>query len=151
MDKTPYAEDFLINQLDMIIKNIKKPEYKQEVLSLLNNREWFDIFKIAKDRKSRNYRGGILERTSAVGSMALCMYDNYPTINIDIILTGIIVAGFKDAIGKKAVYDILSNEEVKALAFKKSRKKPTVEYFIFDELFKIDFTIYSKLIKMPKN
>lgn len=144
MDKTPYAEDFLLHQLDIVIKNIKKPSYKKQLDIFLGRQDWFDIFKIAKDKKSRNYKGGILERTCAVGSLALCIYDNYPTIDIDLILSGIVIAGFKDCIGKKIVYDTLESEDIKHIVFKKSRKKPKVEYFIFDELFKIDLRVYMK-------
>lgn len=144
MDKTPYAEDFLIHQLDIVIKNIKKPSYRKQLDTFLGKQDWFEIFKVAKDKKYRNYKGGILERTCALGSLALCIYDNYPTIDIDLILSGIVIAGFKDSIDKKIVYDALENEDIKQIVFKKSRKKPKVEYFIFDEIFKIDFRVYTK-------
>ncbi|MEZ0323366.1 MAG: hypothetical protein ABWJ98_03535 [Hydrogenothermaceae bacterium] len=146
MDKTPYAEDFLLQQLELIVKNIKKPAYREEVNRFLENKDWFNLFKIARDRKARNYKNGILERVAALGSLALCIYDNYPTIDIDLILSAIVIAGFKDAVGKKPVYDFLKNDEIKNVAFKKSRKKHKIEYFLFDELSKIDSRVYSYLL-----
>ncbi|MEJ5172877.1 MAG: hypothetical protein WHT47_04115 [Hydrogenothermaceae bacterium] len=146
MDKTPYAEEFLLQQLELIVKSIKKPAYREEVNRFLENKEWFNLFKITRDRKSRNYKNGILERTTAIGSLALCLYDNYPTIDIDLILSAIVIAGFKDAIGKKPVYDFLKNDEIKSVVFKKSRKKPKVEYFLFDEIVKIDGRVYNHLL-----
>ncbi|MCX7761048.1 MAG: hypothetical protein N2Z81_07655 [Hydrogenothermaceae bacterium] len=146
MDKTPYAEEFLLNQLELIVKSIKKPVYKEEVNRFLKNEEWFNLFKIAKDKKSRNYKNGILERVTALGSLALCLYDNYPIIDIDLILSAVVIAGFKDAIGKKPVYDYLKNDEIKSIVFKKSRKKPKVEYFLFDEIVKIDSRVYNYLL-----
>ncbi|MCX7738354.1 MAG: hypothetical protein N2Z80_02915 [Hydrogenothermaceae bacterium] len=143
MDRTPYAEEFLIHQLEIVISNIRKPSYREEIQKLMNNREWFGIFKRAKDRKLRNYTGGILERTASIGALSLCLYDNYPMIEIDLILSGVVVAGFRDSVGKKQIYDNLSNSELKSVAFKKSRKKPKLEYFLFDELFKIDIKVVS--------
>lgn len=143
MDKSPYAFDFLVHQFEIILKNIKKPVYKEEINRLMNKEEWFEIFKVAKDKKNRNYKHGILERTACVGSLAICIYDNYPTVDIDLLLAGIIVYGFKDAIGKKPIYDFLQNENLKQIAYKKSRKKPNREFFLFDELFKIDSRLVS--------
>lgn len=138
MDKSPYALDFLMHQLETVIRNIKKPAYREEVNRVVDNQDWFETFKTAKDSKSRNYRHGILERTCAVGSLAMCLYDNYPLFNIDLILSGVVISGFRDAVGRKQVYDFLKNDELRQIVYKKSRKKPQVEFFLFDELFKID-------------
>lgn len=150
MDKTPYSREFLLHQLEIVLKSIKKPSYRQEVEKFISNREWFELFKIARDKKHRNYQSGILERTASVGSLSLCLYDNYPTVDIDLILAGIVISGFRDALGKKQVYDYLSEEEIKSIIFKKSRKKPKIEYFLFDELFKIDSRVKISQYKTTK-
>lgn len=151
MDKSPYALDFLLHQLQTVIRNIRKPSYREEVNRMVDNHDWFETFKIAKDSKSRNYRHGILERTSAVGSLAMCFYDNYPLFDIDLILSGVVISGFRDAVGRKQVYDLLKNDELKQIVYKKSRKKPRVEFFLFDELFKIDNKLIFMLHTQTKN
>lgn len=138
MDRSPYALEFLLHQFDTILKSIKKPVYKEEVNNLLKKDDWFEVFKVVKDTKSRDYKHGVLERTAAVGSLAICLYDNYPVVDIDLILSGVVVFGFKDAVGRKQVYEVLKNEDLKQIAFKKSRKKTRIEFFLFDQLFKID-------------
>lgn len=148
MNKTPYAEDFLLHQLEIIKSNIKKPIYKELVEKFLDDKELFEKFKEAKDKKSRNYKGGILERVASTGSLALCMYDNYPIIDIDLILTGIILSGFRDSLGRPFFYKYIEKyNNLKELLYKKSRKKAKIEHFIFDEIMKIDEKIILKLSK----
>ncbi len=148
MDKTPYAEEFLLHQLEIIKSNIKKPMYRELVERFLNDRELFEKFKEAKDKKSRKYKEGILERVVSTGSLALCLYDNYPTIDIDLILSAIVLSGFRDSLGRPFFYKYIEKyDDLKELLYKKSRKKPKIEHFIFDEIMKIDERIISKLSK----
>ncbi|MGC9121202.1 MAG: hypothetical protein ACP5G3_07080, partial [Sulfurihydrogenibium sp.] len=93
MNKTPYALDFLWHQIELIKNNVRKPKYKELLNKIFENKEMVELFEKAKDRKGRNYQNGILERTASVGSLAMCLYDNYPTVDIDLILTGVILAG----------------------------------------------------------
>lgn len=148
MNKTPYAEDFLLHQLEIIKSNIKKPIYKELLENIFNEKELFNKFKEAKDKRLRNYKGGILEKVASTGSLALCMYDNYPTIEIDLILTAILLSGFRDSLGRPFFYRYIEKyDDIKELLYKKSRKKPKIEHFIFDEIMKIDERIISKLSK----
>lgn len=146
MNKTPYALDFLWHQINMLKNNVRKPKYKELLNKVFESKEMVELFEKAKDKKGRNYESGILERTAAVGSLAMCMYDNYPTVDIDLILTGVLLAGFRDSLGRPFFYKHVKDyPEVAELLYKKSRKKPKVEYFLFDEIFKIDERVFNAL------
>ncbi|MGC9006112.1 MAG: hypothetical protein ACP5JX_00920 [Sulfurihydrogenibium sp.] len=146
MNKTPYALDFLWHQIELIRNNVRKPKYKELLNKIFENKEMVELFEKAKDRKGRNYQNGILERTASVGSLAMCLYDNYPTVDIDLILTGVILAGFRDALGRPFFYKYVKEyPEVAEILYKKSRKKPKVEYFLFDEIFKIDERVFNSI------
>lgn len=146
MNKTPYALDFLWHQINLLKNNVRKPKYKELLNKVFESKEMVELFEKAKDKKGRNYESGILERTAAVGSLAMCMYDNYPTIDIDIILTGVLLAGFRDSLGRPFFYKHVKDyPEVAELLYKKSRKKTKVEYFLFDEIFKIDERVFNAL------
>ncbi|WP_028950121.1 hypothetical protein [Sulfurihydrogenibium subterraneum] len=139
MNKSPYALDFLRHQIEVIKSNIKKPKYRELLNQIFENKDMVELFEKAKDKKTRNYQHGILERTASVGSLALCMYDNYPTIDIDLLLIGIILSGFRDSLGRPFFYKYVKEyPEIAELLYKKNRKKPKLEHFLFDELFKID-------------
>lgn len=146
MSKTPYALDFLWHQINLIRSNVKKPKYKEILNKVFEDKQLVDLFEKAKDKKSRNYQSGILERTASVGSLAMCLYDNYPTIDIDLILTSVLLAGFRDSVGRPFFYRYIKEyPEVVELLYKKSRKKPKVEHFLFDEIFKIDERVSNSL------
>ncbi|NPA52449.1 MAG: hypothetical protein GXO22_06110 [Aquificae bacterium] len=148
MDKTPYAYEFLWKQLELGYQNIKKEKYKKLVSEFLFNQEIREKLETLKDYKGRNYKGGILERTASVMSLALCIYDNYPEIDIDLLLTAIILSGLCSAFSKKECYQKLKDfPQIIPFLYKKKRKKPSVEIYIYDQLFKIDNGIFLKLRK----
>lgn len=100
-----------------------------------------ELFEKAKDKKARNYQHGILERTASVGSLALCMYDNYPTVDIDLLLTGIILAGFRDSLGRPFFFFffykyVKEYQEVSELLYKKI-EKTKLEYFYLMNFLKL--------------
>lgn len=148
MNKSPYALDFLWHQINLIKSNVRKPKYKELLNKIFENQDLVKLFEKAKDKKGRNYENGILERTASVGSLAMCLYDNFPTIDIDLILTGVILSGFRDSLGRPFFYKYVKDfTEVIELLYKKSRKKTKIEYFLFDEIFKIDERVYDALKK----
>ncbi len=148
IEKTPYAYQFLWNQLELGYKNIKKHKYKKLVEEFLFDKEIREKLEILKDYKGRNYKGGILERTASVLSLALCMYDNYPEIDIDLLLTAILMSGFCSVFSKKECFEKIKDyPEIIPFLYRKKRKKPSVEIYIYDQLFKIDNGIFLKLRK----
>jgi len=139
MDKSPYALDFLLHQLELTKSNIRKPKYKELIKEIFENNELYEKFLIAKDKKSRNYKHGVLERVASTGLLALCIYDNYPTIDIDLLLTAIILSGFRDAVGRPFFYkNVKDYPEIAEILYKKNRQKPKIEHFLFDEIIKTD-------------
>ncbi len=74
------------------------------------------------------------------------MYDNYPEIDIDLILSGIILSCLCASFPKKECYEkVKEYEEIVPFIFKKKRKKPTVELTVFEGIMKLDSKIYIKL------
>ena len=148
MEKTPYAYDFLWNQIELGFNEIRKPKYKQLVEKYLFDNKIRERAEKLKDKKGRNYEGGYLERTASVLSLALCMYDNYPQIDIDLLLTAIIFSLICATFPKKECYEKIKDyPELIPFLFKKKRKKPSVEIYIFEQLIKLDSNIFLKLRK----
>ncbi len=146
--ETPYSYDFLWNQIEYGYKNIKKERYKKLIGKFLFDNELRKNVEKLKDYKGRNYRGGILERTASLVSLALCMYDNYPEIDIDAVLTAIILSGLCSVFSKKECYEkIKEHQDIIPFLFKKKRKKPSVEIYIYDQLYKLDNGIFLRLRK----
>ena len=147
MEKTPYAYDFLWKQLEIFYKEIRKKRYKDLVERYLFNKELRNKVENLKDKKSgRDYEGGFLERTASTLSIALCIYDNYPEVDIDLVLT----AGIMDLIcrvyPKKECYQMLEEyPELVPFLFLKKRKKPSLELTVYDGLIKLDRKIFEKL------
>ena len=151
MEKTPYAYDFLWNQLELGFTEIRKPKYKELVEKYLFDEEIRKNLEILRDKKGRNYRGGILERTASVISLVLCSYDNYPEIDVDLLLTAVLMSGFCAIYPKKECFEKIKDyPELIPFLFKKKRTKPSVEIYIFDSLFKIDNGIFLRLEKQRK-
>jgi len=148
IEQTPYSYEFLWNQLEIGYNNIKKKKYKELVSRFLFDKQIREKLETLKDYKGRNYKGGVLERTASVLSLALCMYDNYPEIDIDLLLTAIILSGICSVFSKKECYEkIKEYPEIIPFLYKKKRRKPSVEIYIYDQLFKIDNGIFLKLRK----
>jgi len=142
MNKTPYALEFLWHQIDFAILNIKKPKYKLLLQNTLTE-DIKNLLEKKKDKTGRNYEGGVLERTASLSSLAICMYDNYPVIDIDLLLTSIILSGVCQLYHKKDCFNILKDyPEIIPFLFKKQRTKPSVEIFIYDNLVKLDREIF---------
>ncbi|SNZ02757.1 hypothetical protein SAMN06265182_0203 [Persephonella hydrogeniphila] len=152
MEKTPYAIDFLWNQIEIGYKEIRKNRYKTLVKEFLFNPKLREKAEKLRDKKSgRNYEGGLLERTASTLSIALCIYDNYPEIDIDLILTAIILNLFCGVFPKKECYEKIKDyPEVVQFLFLKSRKKPSIEITVYDSIIKLDTKIFMKLQKFRK-
>ncbi len=148
IEKTPYAYEFLWHQLEVAYNEIRKKKYKELLEKFLFDEELRSKVEKLKDKKGRNYKGGVLEATASQASLLMCMYDNYPEIDIDLLLTGVILKGICKAYTKKGCYSLLKNyPEVVPFLFKKSRKKPSVELSVFDAVEKLDNKIFLKLYK----
>ncbi len=148
MEKTPYAYEFLWHQIEIAYNEIRKPRYRELLKRFLFDEDLRKKVENLKDKKGRNYRGGMLEAVASQSSLIMCMYDNYPEIDIDLLLTAVILKLFCKAYAKRECYEILKDyEEVIPFLFKKSRKKPSVEISIFDSIEKLDNKIFLKLKK----
>lgn len=148
MEKTPYAIDFLWHQLELAYNEIRKPKFKDLVKNYLFDKKLREKAQKLRDKQGRNYEGGLLEACASQASLLMCMYDNYPEIDIDILLTAIILKLFCSIYSKKECYKRLETyEELIPFLFKKSRKKPSVELSVFDSIIKLDNKIYLKLKK----
>ncbi|WP_457623431.1 hypothetical protein [Persephonella sp.] len=146
MEKTPYDIEFLWNQLKRGWGEIRKKKYKELLSSYFEDDDIKRELSKKKDRKGRNYEGGALEKTASVISLALCIYDNYPESDIDLILTAILMNFFCMNYTKKECYKMLEDyPELIPFLFKKNRKKPTLELIIFENLYKFDDKIYKQL------
>ncbi len=148
MEKTPYAYDFLWHQLELAFNEIRKKRYRDFIKTFLFDPELRKKVEKLKDKKGRDYEGGLLEATASQASLLLCMYDNYPEIDIDILLTAVILKPFCSLYNKKECYEKFRElPEVIPFLFKKSRKKPSVELTIYDSVQKLDNKIFLKLKK----
>jgi len=99
-----------------------------------------------KDKSGRNYEGGLLEKAASTLSISLCIYDNYPEIDIDLILSAIILNCLCKGLSKDECYSAIKEyDELVPFLFKKKRKKPTVELTIFNEITKLDNKVYMGL------
>ncbi len=148
IDKTPYAYEFLWNQIEIGYENIKKEKYKKLVEKFLFDKDIREKLEVIRDYKGRNYKGGVLERTASLVSLTLCMYDNYPEIDIDLLLSAIILSGLCSVYSKKECFEKIKDyPEIIPFLYKKKRKKPSVEIFIYDQLYKIDNGIFLRLRK----
>jgi len=146
MDKTPYAYDFLWHQLEIAYNEIRKEKYRNFLKNFLFNPEYRKKAEKLKDKKGRNYEGGLLEAVASQVSLLMCMYDNYPEIDIDIVLTATILKLFCKLHSKKECYkNIEEIPELIPFLFKKSRKKPSLELTIYDSVEKLDNKIFIKL------
>ena len=146
MEKTPYSIEFLWNQLEFAFHQIKKPRYKNIVKKFIFDDNLRKRVEKLTDKSGRNYEGGLLEKTASVVSISLCIYDNFPEINIDIIISAIILNCFCKGIGKHECFEKLKDyDELIPFIFKKKRKKPTLEILIYDSLYKLDNKIYQGL------
>jgi len=146
MEKTPYSLNFLWHQVELGYKEIRKQKYRVLVESFLFNKEYRKKLEKKKDFRGRNYEGGMLEATASLISLSLCMYDNYPEIDIDLLLTAFTLYGFCSIFTKKECFEkIRDYPEVIPFLFKKQRKKPLLELTVFEQLIKLDNKIYLKL------
>jgi len=139
MERTPYSYEFLWHQINYGYENIRKKKYRKLLDKFLTNDELKTKFNKVKDKKVRKYEGGKLEKVASVLGLALCMYDNYPEIDIDLLLTAIILYGFSSLYTKREFYEKIKDyPEVIPFIYRKKRKKPVLEILIFDDLLKID-------------
>ncbi|ACO04474.1 MAG TPA: hypothetical protein DEP48_06115 [Persephonella sp.] len=146
--ETPYAYDFLWKQIEKGFYEVRKKRYRDLLERFLKDPEIRKKFEEKKDRKGRDYRGGMLEKTASVLSLALCMYDNYPEIDIDLLLTAILMNGFCSVYTKRECYEKIKDyPEIIPFLFKKKRIKPDLEITIFENLYKFDDKIYKQLKK----
>ena len=147
MQQTPYAYDFLWNQIELGFQEIRKPAYRKLVEQFLFDPEIRKKVEKLPDKTGRKYEGGLLEKTASVLSLSLCMYDNYPEIDIDLILTGIILSLLCKAFTKKECFNRLkSYPDIIPFIFKKNRKKPSLELTVFDGIQRLDNKIILKLM-----
>ena len=152
MEKTPYSVDFLWHQLEVAYNEIRKPKYRELVKKYLFDEELRKKAEKLKDKQGRNYSGGLLEACASQASLLMCMYDNYPEIDIDLLLTAVILKLFCSVYSKKECYNRLKDyQDVIPFLFKKSRKKPSVEISVFDSVIKLDNKIYLKLRRRRKS
>ncbi len=148
IEKTPYALEFLWNQIELAYTEVRKKKYKELLEKLIFNEDIRKRVEKAKDKKGRNYEGGLLEATASQVSLMMCMYDNYPELDIDLLLTAAILKGICKTYTKKECYKIVENyPEVVPFLFKKSRKKPTPELTVFDGIEKLDNKVFLRLYK----
>ncbi|WP_456465429.1 hypothetical protein [Persephonella sp.] len=147
MEKTPYPYEFLWKQLELFYKEVRKKKYKSLLDKYLFNKELRNKVEKLKDKKTgRNYEGGLLERTASTLSIALCIYDNYPEIDIDLILTAGIMDLMCKTFSKKECYQRLKEyPELLPFLFIKKRKKPSLELTVYDGILKLDRKIFEKL------
>ncbi len=145
-EETPYSYDFLWNQLEKGFSEIRKKRYRDLLQKYFKDQKVKKNFQEKRDKKGRNYKGGELEKTASVLSMALCIYDNYPEIDIDLLLTAILMKGFCSIYTKNECYEKIKDyPEILPFLFKKKRKKPDLEITIFENLYKLDDKIYKQL------
>ena len=87
-----------------------------------------------------------MERTASTLSIALCIYDNYPEIDIDLVLTAGIMNLICSTYPKKECYQMVKDyPELVPFLFLKKRKKPSLELTVYDGLIKLDRKIFEKL------
>ena len=147
MQQTPYAYDFLWNQIELGFQEIRKPAYRKLVEQFLFDPEIRKKVEKLPDKTGRKYEGGLLEKTASVLSLSLCMYDNYPEIDIDLILTGIILSLLCKAFTKRECFGKLKDyPDVIPFVFKKSRNKSSLELTVFDGIQRLDNRIILKLM-----
>jgi len=146
LERTPYSYEFLWRQVEAGYKEIRKEKYRKLVEQFLFDENIRKNVEKLKDKTGRNYEGGLLEKTASVISLALCTYDNYPEIDIDLILCSIILSCLCATFPKRECYEkIKEYDELIPFLFKKKRKKPTLELTVYDGLIKLDNKIYLKL------
>jgi hypothetical protein len=148
MERTPYAYDFLWHQIFLGYENIRKEKYKKLLEKFLKNEDLRNKLNKKEEKKVRKYKGGLLEKTASVLSLSLCIYDNYPEIDIDLLLTAIILNLYSSLYTKSQFYDYIKDyPEVIPFLYRKKRKKPILEVMIFDSLNKFDDMVIKNLIK----
>ncbi len=148
MEKTPYAYDFLWHQIFLGYKYIRKEKYKKLLEKFLKNEDLRDKLNKKEEKKVRKYKGGLLEKTASVLSLSLCIYDNYPEIDIDLLLTAIILNLYSSLYTKSQFFEYVKDyPEVIPFLYRKKRKKPILEVMIFDSLNKFDDMVIKNLIK----
>jgi len=151
MKKTPYAVDFLWHQIEIGFNEIRKKRYKQLLEQFLFDKQLREKVEKKADYKSRNYEGGLLETTASLVSIALCTYDNYPEIDIDLILTALILNLMCSSFTKKECYEKVKDyQELVPFLFKKQRKKPSLELTVYDALQKFDAKVFLALNKYKR-
>ena len=148
MNKTPYSYDFLWHQINYAYENIRKPKYKKLLDKFLTNEDIKTKLNKKNEKKVRNYEGGKLEKTASVLSLALCIYDNYPEIDIDLLLTAIILYGFSSLYTKSEFYEYIKDyPEIIPFLYRKKRKKTILEVLLFEDLLKLDDKIMKYILK----
>lgn len=151
MEKTPYAYEFLWHQIEIGFNEIKKKKYKELLKRFVFDEDIRRKIEKRNDYRSRDYEGGLLETTASLVSLSLCTYDNYPEIDIDLILTAIIMYAICKTFTKKECYEFVKDySELVPFLFKKQRKKPSLELTVFDALIKFDAKIFLALNKKRK-
>ncbi len=151
MEKTPYAYEFLWHQIELGYNEIRKKKYKELLEKFIFDEEIRKRVQKKNDYRSRDYEGGLLETTASLVSLSLCTYDNYPEIDIDLILTAIIMYAVCKTYTKKECYELVKDyPELVPFLFKKQRKKPSLELSVFDALIKFDAKIFIALNKKRK-
>jgi hypothetical protein len=148
MEKTPYAYDFLWHQIELGYKNIRKKKYRELIEQFLKNEELRVKLNKKEEKRVRKYKGGLLEKTASVLSLSLCIYDNYPEIDIDLLLTTIILNLYGSLYTKSQFYEYIKDyPELIPFLYRKKRTKPVLEILIFDSLNKFDDMVIKNLIK----
>ena len=148
MEKTPYAYDFLWHQIELGYKNIRKKKYRELIEQFLKNEELRVKLNKKEEKRVRKYKGGLLEKTASVLSLSLCIYDNYPEIDIDLLLTAIILNLYSSLYTKSQFYEYIKDyPELIPFLYRKKRTKPVLEILIFDSLNKFDDMVIKNLIK----
>jgi hypothetical protein len=148
MEKTPYAYEFLWHQIFLGYENIRKKKYKELLEKFLKDEDLRLKLNKKEEKNVRKYKGGLLEKTASVLSLALCIYDNYPEIDIDLLLTAIILKLYSSLYTKSQFYEYIKDyPELVPFLYKKKRKKPILEVMIFDSLNKFDDMVIKNLMK----
>lgn len=146
--ETPYAYDFLWKQIELGYSNIRKPSYRKLLKQFLYDEGIRNKLEKKEEKRVRKYKGGLLEKTASLIGLSLCIYDNYPEIDIDLLLTAIILNCISNVYSKSEFYKLINEYgEIVPFLFRKKRRKPTLEVLLFDRLVKLDDFIIEKLEK----
>jgi len=107
MEATPSNTKKMLNDLEIIIRDVKNPHLKTLVESFLSDHDFMLLFERTPAAKNfhHSYLGGLLEHSLSVCRLAILVSDHYPQLDKDILIT----AAFLHDIGKVRELEIKTN------------------------------------------